>query len=174
MVRSRGFQVALATGLILGAIATAVVEESTPTYRSDVLAESGNFFALAESGETLFAASGNGGSILLEQSSDHGLDWSQNPVPYSAVAGGSPWDLAAIAVDGPNLLLTAATGGVTSPPYPGGDQPGGFGAPISPGPCGTNSTILIALSPDDGISWNTSTYTLGWAAATSLQTEING
>jgi hypothetical protein len=85
------------------------------------------------------------------------------------VAGGSPWALSAIAVNGPNLLLTASTGDVESGPYPGGS--GYYGEPIS---CGTNSTLLLASSADDGIAWNTSTISLDNATITSLQTEING
>ncbi|MCI4367301.1 MAG: hypothetical protein L3K08_06080, partial [Thermoplasmata archaeon] len=162
-------QLALATILILSGLSLAVINGTTPTYQSSVLAESGNFFALAETGSTLFAASGDGGSILLERSTDHGVDWTQNPVPYSAVAGGSPWVLAAIAASGSDLLLAAATRAVGGTPYPAGVGPA---YPTSP--CGSNSTVLTAFSSDGGITWNTSSLSLPDASATSLQAEING
>ena len=100
--RSRGYALAfaVAASLLLGGLSLAIVREATPTYRTSSLATSGSFFALADSGNTLYAASDNGGSILLEKSMDQGTDWSSTAVPYPAVAGGAPWDYAAVAADG--------------------------------------------------------------------------
>ncbi|MCI4318902.1 MAG: hypothetical protein L3K23_02060 [Thermoplasmata archaeon] len=166
--------VTLATVLLLGGLTLAIGNGSTPGYHVSSLATSGSFFALASSGDTLYAASDNGGSILLETSHDRGVDWAASPVPYSAVAGGAPWEYAAVAVDANALILTAATGGTLSvytgyPPYVPGPQ---FVAQA--GQCGTNSTILVASSVDGGLTWNTTTFPTGNLSVSSLQAGIEG
>jgi hypothetical protein len=93
----------LAIFLILGGLSLAILAGASPPYEANALVRSGSFFALASSGDTLYAASDNGGSILLEESSDRGVHWTPNAVPYSAVAGGSPWNHAAVAVDGNDM-----------------------------------------------------------------------
>ncbi|MCI4330588.1 MAG: hypothetical protein L3K19_01915 [Thermoplasmata archaeon] len=159
--------------LILGGLTIAILGGTTPLYTASSLAESGSFFALASSGDFLYAASDNGGSILLEQSTDRGASWSASPVPYSAVAGGAPWTHAAVAVDGSHVILAAATGGGSGYlPYP--QAPG---VAMSSGPlglCGTDSTILVASSPDRGITWKTTTFVTANLSVGSLQTGIEG
>ncbi|HEY6237888.1 MAG TPA: hypothetical protein VIZ68_01720, partial [Thermoplasmata archaeon] len=126
----------MAVALVLGGLTLAIMNDSTPGYHVTSLALSGSFFALAASGDTLYAASDNGGSVLLEESTDRGIDWTASPVPYSAVAGGAPWDYAAVAVDGTHVILTAATGGnFAGYPFPGYPVPADSGYPgYSPGP----------------------------------------
>ncbi len=131
-----------------------------------MLAPSGSFFALTEAGHTLFAASSNGGSILLEKSTDRGLSWSPSLVPLYAVSGGAPWDLAVVAADGSNLVLTAASG--LSSPGGTGYYPGG------PTGCNQNSTLLLASSHDGGLSWNSRAVYLPGEVITSLQAGIEG
>lgn len=132
-----------------------------------MLASSGSFFALTEAGTTLFAASSNGGSILLEKSTDRGLSWSPSLVPLYAVSGGAPWDLAVVAADGSDLVLTAASG----LSYPGGGTgyyPGG------PTGCNQNSTLLLASSHDGGLTWSSRAVYLSGEVITSLQAGIEG
>jgi hypothetical protein len=151
--------------LALGGISLAIVNGSVPAAQFSLLAASGSFFALAESGSTLYAASSNGGSVLLEKSTDQGTSWLASPVPYSAVAGGSPWTRSAVAVDGANLLLVASTGdGGADASYGGTTQ----------GTCAANSTVLLASSPDDGLDWNTTTLVTPGLAVTSLQAGVVG
>jgi len=172
--RGRATIAFLSVVLILSGITLAVVNGATPGYRATTLAASGSFFALASSGDTIYAASDNGGSILLEESTDRGNDWSANPVPYSAVAGGAPWNYAAVAVDQGHLILAAATGGYVSqypytPAYPTASRP-----VTDAMSCGTNSTILVASSPDGGLTWATATFVLSNLSVTSLQAGIEG
>jgi hypothetical protein len=161
-----------------------VLVSERSAYTTSPLAPSGSFFALASSNSTLYAASDNGGSVVLEQSTDRGVDWSANPVPYSAVAGGAPWSYSAVAVDGPHVLLTAATAGGTGypTPYSGGNY---SASPTGPGwsypaatevapACGTNSTVLVASSPDGGRTWSTTTFSDTGVAVTSLVGSVVG
>jgi hypothetical protein len=172
----------LAIGVLISGIALAVFVAEQSDYSTSSLAPSGSFFALASSNATLYAASDNGGSVLLEQSGDRGVDWTAYPVPYSAVAGGAPWAYSAVAVDGPKVLLTAATSGSSQslPPYgsanytyypPGSASPA---IPVTSQGCGTNSTILIASSPDGGRSWSTTTLVDTGVDVTSLVGSLVG
>ncbi|MCI4317081.1 MAG: hypothetical protein L3J96_00950, partial [Thermoplasmata archaeon] len=174
VLRSRSVQVSLALLLILGGLTLAIGTDATPSYKATGLVESGSFFALASSGDTLYAASNNGGSIILEQSTDRGADWTPNPVPYSAVAGGAPWAHAAVAADGGHLVLVAATGGSPGGVFPVGQY---YPSPYSPQPpqgCGANSTVLTATSPDGGRSWNTTTFTTGNLSVGTIQASVEG
>ncbi|HEV2519399.1 MAG TPA: sialidase family protein [Thermoplasmata archaeon] len=159
----------IAVVLVLGGLTVAVVNAGSPATRVATLATSGSFFALAESGDTLYAASENSGSVLLERSTDRGVDWRANPVPYSIVASGAPWTHAAVAVDGSNLVLAASSGGAA---FGGGLlQP-----PATPflASCAQNSTVLLASSPDGGATWSTSTFVTANLSVTSLQAGIVG
>jgi hypothetical protein len=173
--RIRSAALAIGVALVLAGVSFAIASDATPGYHTTTLAVSGSFFALAASGSTLYAASDNGGSILLETSTDRGVAWSSNPVPYSAVAGGAPWDHAAVAVDGGHLILAAATGGPFEfAPFPSSPPPIPAATGLPSGTCGTNSTLLIASSPDGGFTWMTSSFvTPGWFV-TSLQAGIEG
>ncbi|HEV2429063.1 MAG TPA: hypothetical protein VGV64_04345, partial [Thermoplasmata archaeon] len=170
--RRRAGHLALAVLLAISGLGLAIVHAATPTTHTSTLATSGSFFALAESGDTLYAASENGGSVLLERSMDRGVDWSATPVPYSIVAGGSPWTHAAVAVDGERVVLTASSGG--TPVYLG-PPPSGYATAVGPfGPCGANSTVLLASSIDGGHSWTTSTLVAANLSITSLDAGIVG
>lgn len=170
--RRRAGHLALAVLLAISGLGLAIVHAAAPTTHTSTLATSGSFFALAESGDTLYAASENGGSVLLERSMDRGVDWSATPVPYSIVAGGSPWIHATVAVDGERVVLAASSGGT---PIYLGPPPGGFAAALEPfGPCGTNSTVLLASSADGGHSWSTSTLVAANLSISSLDAGIVG
>jgi hypothetical protein len=151
--------------LVFVGLLVALANGANPVYQSTILSPSGYFFALADDGSTLFAASENDGSVLLEQSTDQGLTWTSSPVPYSVVAGGAPWDLASVATDGSNILLAAASDGTPQYEY-GGDVP-------TPG-CGTNSSLLLAASSNEGLTWNTEILGLPQLAVSSLQVGILG
>lgn len=166
--RGRGIHVALATLLALAGLTTAVLAGVSPNYQVSSLATSGTFFALAESGDTIYAASDNGGSVILEKSTDRGAVWTANPVPYSAVAGGAPWDHAAVAADGGRLVLTASHADSSTYFYPYPGPP-----PVSSG-CGSNSTVLLASSPDGGLTWTTTMRLVSNVSVTSLQTVVEG
>ncbi|MDE1821706.1 MAG: hypothetical protein KGJ23_14590 [Euryarchaeota archaeon] len=148
--------------LVLLGLSVAIVANANPEYQFTMLAPSGSFFALAEANNQLFAASSNGGSVILEKSADRGLTWSPSAVPYHAVAGGASWDLAVVAADGNHMLLTAASG-LTTPPGTGGGSPGG---------CNQDSTILVATSQDEGSSWNARVVSTPGEVVTSLQASV--
>jgi hypothetical protein len=176
--------VLIGLALVLSGVALAVLGAERAPYSTTALSPSGSFFALASSDSTLYAASDSGGSILLEESRDQGVDWTANPVPYSAVAGGAPWAYSAVAVDGGHVLLAAATagsgpvpapyGGTNTTNYPPG--PGVYalaGGAYSPS-CGTNSTLLVATSADGGRNWNTTTLANAGVDVTSLVGSVVG
>jgi|GEM_PF-4438861 len=154
--------VALAVVLALAGLSIAIVAGASPTYHVALLPASGSFFALASSGDTLYAASDNAGSILIERSVDRGASWTSNPVPYSAVAGGAPWEHAAIAVGGRELLLVASASTTTDVYVPYGYGPA----------CSSNSTVLIASSPDQGSTWVTRTLTEAGLGVSSIQASL--
>lgn len=164
----------IAVALILSGLTTAIVSGGSPGYHVSSLAVSGSFFALAASGDTLYAASENGGSVLLEASTDRGISWTARPVPYSAVAGGAPWNYAAVAVDGSRLILAAAASPPSSVyyPYPGGPPVTTY--PAAAVVCGSPSTILVATSGDGGLTWVSSTFSTANVSVTSLQAGIKG
>ncbi|HTT34883.1 MAG TPA: hypothetical protein VMH78_03310, partial [Thermoplasmata archaeon] len=173
---------AIAASLVLAGLVVAIAAGAEPAYHVSTLATSGSFFALAESGDILYTASDNGGSVLLEKSLDRGADWSASPVPYSAVAGGAPWALAAVAADGTHLVLAAATAGsylgpaTWYPPVYNGPPPAGASSAFAPANqtlCGTPSSILVASSPDGGRSWTTTTWETNLTVA-SLQAAFEG
>jgi hypothetical protein len=166
--RGRAFHLMLAVVLVIAGLSIELLNGATPSTQVTTLATSGSFFAMAESGNTLYAASENGGSVLLERSTDRGVDWTASPVPYSIVAGGVAWTHAAVAVDGQDLVLTASSG---SPTY--GDN---YYPPVTPfvQSCGQNSSVLLASSQDGGGTWSTSILVTANLAVTSLQAGIVG
>lgn len=134
-----------ALGVVFAAMTVAVGAVSTTEYRVISLEAAGAFFSLAIDGQDLYAASFNGGAVLLERSTDMGQSWAPVSVPYDATIapGGVDWNYAVAALDGPNVVLVAATGAV------------GPGSEGSAPPCGTGSTLLLAYSPNGGASWST-------------------
>ncbi len=168
--RGRAFHLMLAVLLVLAGLSVELLNGATPATQVTTLATSGSFFAMAESGNTIYAASENGGSVLLERSTDRGVDWTANPVPYSIVAGGVAWTRAAVAVDGSNLVLTASSGGT--------NYGTNFYPPPTPRPfvqsCGENSTVLLASSQDGGTTWSTSIVVTPSVSVTSLQAGVVG
>lgn len=154
----------LGTSLVLLGLTVALVGNGIPQFQMSLLASSGSFFALAESGNTLYVASSNGGSVLLERSLDRGGAWVDSRVPYPVVAGGAPWDLSAVAADGSELLLTAASGFREAPTSGSSSQ----------SECGRQSTILLASSPDKGQDWNTYAISTPGATVVWLLAAVEG
>lgn len=138
-----------AVGLVLAGLSIGVGVGATTEYRVVSLEAAGSFFSLAVAGQTLYATSFNGGSVLLERSTDMGVSWTPVAVPYQATIapGGVDWNYAVVALDGSNVVMVAATGAT---------DPTDGGAPPS---CGTNSTILLAYSPDRGADWTSTNET---------------
>ncbi|HZY70806.1 MAG TPA: sialidase family protein [Thermoplasmata archaeon] len=173
--RRRIAQALVAATVALAGTALAVVDGMGAPAHVTRLAESGSFYALAASDSTLYAASDNGGSILLERSSNQGVDWAASPVPYSAVAVGVPWTHAAVAADGDRIVMAASSGGtLTAPLYrPGVPYPAALAFPVN-GTCSTNSTVFVGTSSDGGLSWSSQTLESPDLAVTSLQVSLVG
>ena len=161
--KHRSRHVLFALLLIFGGMALAIGNAATPQYKVTPLAPSGYFFSLAMGGNTIYAASANSGSILLEKSSDRGLDWTTSAVPYSLIASNtSSWTFAAVAVDGKNVIVAAASSGNYNQNY------GGYYG------CPSNSTILLAASSDEGTTWKSQTIMTLGVQVTSIQVSMDG
>ncbi len=163
--RRRRTHVVVALVLILGGLSLAIANGTHPAYQVTQLAPSGSFFSLAMGGNTLYAASANSGSIVLEKSTDRGLTWSMSAVPYSLIASNSSgWTRAAVAVDGSNIMVTA-TSGQGNGIYPGVPS-GGY--------CATNTSLLLAASNDNGVTWRSQTTQSLGVSVGSLQVGVEG
>ncbi len=175
--RRKVWYVGIAVVILIGGIGLSVVAEATPEYTSSLLPDSGSFYALAEAGNTLYAASDNGGSILLERSTDQGGSWTASPVPYSAVAGGAPWTYAVVAADGSDIIMAASTGSpseyVSAVP-PSDPVNSGVTPELTNGTCSESSTILLAASGNGGASWQSRTFSTPGLVVTSLQANLVG
>lgn len=174
--KGRAANLAFALVLIMGGMVVAIAVNSIPNYQVTELAPSGSFFSLAMGGNTIYAASANSGSILLEKSPDRGLTWTTSAVPYSLIASNtSSWTYAAVAVDGQNVVVTASSGGPEEyVGYPEAQHIGGYPETTYVGGCGQNSTILLASSNDGGITWRNQTFVTPDVAVSSIQVGING
>ncbi|MDE1882189.1 MAG: hypothetical protein KGI89_16765 [Euryarchaeota archaeon] len=82
---------AVGTSLVLLGLTAGLAANGIPLYHVALLSQAGSFFALTATGNTLYVASSNGGSVLLERSHDRGLTWADSRVPYPVIAGGAPW-----------------------------------------------------------------------------------
>jgi hypothetical protein len=165
--RGRAVNLTIAVLLILGGLVLAIGNGSNPDYQVTQLAPSGSFFSLAMGGNTIYAASANSGSILLEKSTDRGLQWTTSSVPYSLIASNaSSWTHAAVAVDGQNVVVTASSGGSTENTYP-------VVAEYSIN-CVEDSTVLLASSADGGVTWSSQTFVTPGIGISSIQVGIDG